>query len=149
MLGKYGNIFARSMSPSNSIIISIIFTLFIVMLLAMTFIIILFVFRELGRMFSTFQIFGAQKASLLKLVVIQMVIYTSISGILSFFEIFALYKIFYSYISSVLIMLSVFSSIINFLYIFLVVFTAVIFGTVVFTLIFLTKDPYDSMRGSL
>lgn len=136
-------LFFKSMSIYSFFIYAVI------MIIATSFISNLYIFSGSNRMFSTLRIFGARRNEILKLSVLQGVVY-AVGGLkISIIEIIILYVRYREYIKSVInsneifecLKLFVFSNLI-FIFIFIIVF-------VISGYLFLLKDPYKNMRSTL
>lgn len=136
-------VFFKSMSVYSFFIYAVI------AIAVMSFISSLYIFAGSSRIFSTLRIFGARRNELLKLTVIQSVLYALGALKISIIEIIILYIRYREYITSLInsgeifqcFKLLVFSNLI-FVFIFIITFS-------VSGYLFLMKDPYENMRSTL
>jgi predicted lysophospholipase L1 biosynthesis ABC-type transport system permease subunit len=109
----------------------------------------LYIFSENGRMFATLRIFGARKRELLKLIALQMVIYSVISAIISFIELTILYLRYRPFLQSVSSNLNFLESLKNIYPTNIIIIIIFIGIATISSSILIQKDPYQNLRGTL
>lgn len=129
-----------------------IYSFFIAMLIitiAMALSVSLYIFSENGRMFATLRIFGARKRELMKLIALQMFIYSIVSALISFIELTIIYLRYRPFLHSI-------SSNFNFLESLKIIYPSNIVIVIIFigiatlsSTILIQKDPYQNLRGTL
>jgi len=109
----------------------------------------MYMFSENGRIFSTLRIFGARRKELIKLIFLQVIIYSVSSFLVSLIEIIILYIRYKNYIRAIYSDFNVLNSLLIIAPSLGMVIFVFIFVSLISAIIFIQKDPYESMRGAL
>ncbi len=149
ILFKYSGFFVGMVNIPFKVMIAIILSLFALFVISGSIIAVKHVFVVYSRLFSSFLMFGIYKLSLLKLVVVQTIIYSLMSILLSMLVIGVLYAVFFEFINAIVSVDNLFNVIKYFLYSCLSTHTLNLLVVTLLSSIFLTKDPYEVMRSSL
>ena len=109
----------------------------------------MYTFSENGRIFSTLRIFGARKKEIIKLVCLQVIIYSVLSLLLSLIELFILYFRYKNYIRTIYSDFNIINSLFAIAPSFSMLIFIFILVSLISAIVFIQKDPYESMRGTL